>query len=288
MKWRGRRQSSNVSNRGRGRRGAAIGGGGLLIGLLVLVLTGDPFAALNAGVTTSQFGPGQEITYEQEPMTQEEEMLYEYSAVVLADTEDAWNEILAQEGIDYTEPTMYIYEGNIETACGIGTSGMGPFYCSGDETIYMDLSFYHELIDTYGAQEGDFILAYVISHEVAHHVQNETGVLDEVNSIRRNASQSQYNEMTIRLELQADYLAGVVAAYQYEQGYLEPGDIDEAISAAWSIGDDTIQEGQLGYVQPESFTHGTSEQRSRWYRKGFETGDLSGWDTFSEPNVEDL
>lgn len=285
MKWRGRRGSSNISNRGRGTRGAAIGGGGLLLGLLVFFLTGNPLAALNVGLGG---GGGGQVTQESVELTQDEQDKFDYASVVLKDTEDAWNEILAEYGYDYRPVKMDVYQDAVETGCGVGQSGMGPFYCSVDETIYMDLSFYDELINKFGADEGDFILAYVISHEVAHHVQNVTGVLGEVNNRRSRASQTEANEWTVRLELQADYLAGVVARYQDDKGYLEAGDIDEAISAAWAIGDDTIQESQLGRVTPESFTHGTSEQRSRWYKKGFDAGDLSGWDTYSEPDASDL
>lgn len=286
MQWKGRRKSSNISHRGRGSRSVALGGGGLLLGLIILLLTGDPMAALQVGMGGGN-QPRQQTT-QNEPMTQKEQDLYDYSAVVLADTEDAWNEILKDYDVQYREPKLHVFKDSVNSGCGLANSGMGPFYCSADETIYMDLSFYDELINKFGADKGDFILSYVISHEVAHHVQNVTGILGEVHQKRARVSETEANELTVRLELQADYLAGVVARYQKDKGYLDPGDIDEAISAAWSIGDDTIQKKQVGYVIPESFTHGTSDQRSRWYKKGYDAGNLSEWDSFSPPNVEDL
>lgn len=282
MRYSNRRRSSNIRNRGRGIGGGGplIGGAGILIAIVLLVLTGDPLTALYGGMAIPSM-QGQEVHQVDVEMTPREEELYEYSAVALADTEDVWNEILAGYGIDYREPTLNVFDGMVQTGCGIGQEGMGPFYCSADEQIYMDLSFYDTLIYDFGAQEGDFILSYVISHEVGHHVQQVTGIMSQVNRLRSRANQEEYNRLTVRLELQADYLAGVVARHQYDKGYLEEGDIENAISAAWSIGDDTIQMKSRGYVTPESFTHGTSEQRTRWYKKGFINGDLSEWDTFS-------
>ncbi|MBS6928907.1 MAG: neutral zinc metallopeptidase, partial [Finegoldia magna] len=176
---------------------------------------------------------------------------------------------------------LNIFKDQVKSGCGIANAGMGPFSCSRDEAVYMDLSFYDSLINDFGADEGDFILSYVISHEVGHHVQTITGVMQKYQEQMANLSEEEQNALTVRLELQADYLAGVVARYQKDKGYLDPGDIDEAISAAWSIGDDTIQKKSQGHVKPESFTHGTSAQRTRWFKKGYETGDLSNWDTFS-------
>lgn len=282
MKWRGRQQSSNISNRGRGRAAATIGGGGLLLGLVVLLLTGDPMAALNAGLGGGGGRQVQTQSVEMSPRTQE---LYDYSAVVLKDTEDAWSTILPEYDVKYREPKLVIFTDTVESGCGIAQKGMGPFYCSKDESIYMDLTFYDDLTQKFGADEGDFIMSYVIAHEVGHHVQNITGVLDQVNQKRTTSDQNTANELTVRLELQADYLAGVSAKYQADQGYLEKGDIEEAISTAWSIGDDTIQKRTQGHVDPESFTHGTSEQRTRWYKKGYENGDLSEWDTFATNNL---
>lgn len=287
MKFSDRRKSDNIQNRGRGGgRGPMIGGGGLIVALLIFLLTGDPLSALQGGLALPS-NQTQQVNV-QEEMTAEEQELYDYSAVVLADTEDAWNYILGKEGIPYREPTLNVYKGTIQTGCGTGQSGMGPFYCSVDEQIYMDLDFYRTLVRDFGAKDDDFILSYVISHEVAHHVQKVTGVLGKVDEARARASKKEANELTVRLELQADYLAGVVARYQEEKGYLDPGDIDGAISAAWSIGDDTIQETRQGYVVPESFTHGTSDQRTRWYKLGYETGDLSKWNTFTSTPASQL
>lgn len=294
MQWRGRRSSSNISNSGSGRRGGglAVTGGGLLIGLLVLLLTGDPLTALQAGFNASN-GRSQHTSVQMTPteLSGKAKELYDYSAVALADTEDAWTAILKKDGITYRPAKLRTYSDVIQTGCGIGQRGMGPFYCGADETVYMDLSFYDELTEKYGAKEGDFILSYVISHEIGHHVQKVTGILESVNRKRATASKTEANALTVRLELQADYLAGVVARYQHDRGYLDAGDIQEAISAAWSIGDDTLQKKAGNQVNPESFTHGSSEQRTRWYQKGFNTGDLSEWNTFDTrkyPSVGDL
>lgn len=278
MKWRGRRQSGNINNAGRGgggRGGLAIGGGGIILALVIFLMTGDPFTALESTRTTAP-----QTQQEEYVMTQAEKDLYEYSAVVLADTEDAWTEILAKEGIDYKPAQMDIFKDAINTGCGFAQSGTGPFYCSRDNKVYMDLSFFNSLVNDFGAKNGDFIVSYVISHEIGHHVQNVTGIMDQYQKLMQKLPEKERNALTVRLELQADYLAGVVANYQHKKGYLEEGDIDEAISTAWAIGDDTIQKKGQGYVVPESYTHGTSEQRSRWYQKGFKAGDLSEWDTF--------
>lgn len=279
MKWKGRRQSDNVNHAGRGGGGGkiAIGGGGLILALIIYLITGDPIAALQTGVGNT----GGTQIQEEYVMTAEEEELYEYSAVALADTEDAWTEILGKEGIEYQPAQMHIFKDSVKSGCGLASSGTGPFYCSVDKSVYMDLSFYDTLIEKYGAKEGYFVLSYVISHEIGHHIQTVTGVMDQYQQMMQKLSKTEQNQLTVRLELQADYLAGVVARYQADKGYLEDGDIEEAISTAWAIGDDTIQENTQGYVRPESFTHGTSQQRSKWYKKGYETGDLSKWDTFS-------
>lgn len=291
MRWQGRRQSKNMQSGGRGvRGGAALGGAGLLLGLLALLITKNPFVAINVALNGGGIQPATIETQELD-LTQAEQELYEYSGVVLADTEDAWHEILGRLGYDYKEPQLLVFQENVQSGCGIASVGMGPFYCSLDHSIYMDLAFYRSLIDDFGADEGDFILSYVISHEVGHHVQNELGILDQVHKLQRRVSSKVANDLSVRLELQADCLAGVVARYQADAGYLEKGDIKDAISAAWVIGDDAIQHNQRGYVQPESFTHGTSEQRTRWYQKGYEAGDLSEFDTFDTdkyPTASDL
>ena len=280
MKWEDRRKSDNIDNAGSGSgggKGIDIGGGRLVIALLIYLFTGDPMAAFEGAVRSGD----DQYVQEEYTLSPEEEQLYDYSAVVLADTEDAWSEILKEENMDYEPAKMHIFKDAIKTGCGLANSGVGPFYCSVDKAVYMDLSFYDELINKFGADDGDFVLSYVISHEIGHHVQNVTGVMDDYQKQMASLSKKDQNALTVRLELQADYLAGVVAKYQDDKGYLDPGDIDEAVSAAWVIGDDTLQKEAYGEVRPESYTHGTSEQRTRWFKKGYEKGDLSDWDTFS-------
>lgn len=291
MRWQGRRKSGNMQSGGRGVGGGmAIGGAGLILGLIALLITKNPFAAINIALNGGAIQPGTIETQDLQ-LSPEEQELYEYSGVVLADTEDTWHDILAETGRTYKEPQLLIFQDNIKSGCGVASAGVGPFYCSLDRSIYMDLAFYRSLIEDFGADEGDFILSYVISHEVGHHVQNELGILSQVHQLQRRTSSQVANELSVRLELQADYLAGVVARYQGNAGYLEPGDIEDAISTAWVIGDDAIQTQQKGYVQPESFTHGSSEQRARWFQKGYEAGDLSEFDTFDTekyPEASDL
>ncbi len=292
MRWQGRRSSSNVSSGGRGRAAAGVGGAGLLIGLIIFLVTGNPYLALNMVRGTQSLqqdypsGQVQEIR-----LTANEEELYKYSGVVLADTEDTWHELLPSYGYTYTEPRLLIFQESIKTGCGLADKGVGPFYCGADQRIYMDLSFYQMLVNKFHAHEGDFVMSYVISHEVGHHVQNQMGILNQVHRQQARLSKAQANELSVRLELQADYLAGVVAHYQEKQGYLEDGDIENAIRTAWVIGDDAIEKRVQGRVTPESFTHGTSEQRTRWFKKGYEAGDLSGFDTFDTakyPRASDL
>lgn len=281
MRWQGRRESSNVRSGGRGRARGGVGIGALVAGIITLLLTRNPFLALRVGMGTNtieQTLPTGQV--EELQLTDEEKELYDFSAVVLADTEDAWHELLPQYGVNYREPQMVIFQESIRTGCGLADSGVGPFYCGADETVYMDLSFYEMLIKQFGAQEGDFVMSYVISHEVGHHVQKCLGILDDVHRQQQSLSTTQANAMSVRLELMADYLAGVVAKDQEGKGYLDPGDIDEAIATAWVIGDDAIEKKFQGRVEPESFTHGSSDQRTRWYRKGYEAGDLSDFNTF--------
>lgn len=282
MKWQGRRQSSNVDDR-RGQGGGPgkgmIGGGlGLIIVIIVTLLGGNPGDILNK-MPTNQ--PSANVPYEE---TAEEQELAEFVSVVLADTEDIWTDVLGKEGINYVEPTLVLFSGSVESACGVAGSSTGPFYCSADQKLYIDLSFYNELKTRFKAP-GDFAMAYVVAHEVGHHVQNLTGVLDQVHELQGKISKEEYNQYSVRLELQADYLAGVWAHHAQGRGYLDRGDIEEALNAAAAIGDDRIQKQAQGYVVPESFTHGTSEQRQRWLFKGFETGDLSQWNTFEAKDL---
>jgi hypothetical protein len=211
----------------------------------------------------------------------EEEELAGFVRVVLADTEDVWNTLLD----DYREPTLVLFSGAVQSACGSASSSTGPFYCSQDESVYVDLSFYEDLKNRFDAP-GDFAQAYVIAHEVGHHVQHVLGITDKVHAARERTTAKEYNQLSVRLELQADFLAGVWAYHANSMsGVLEPGDLEEALNAASAIGDDRLQMQTQGQVVPDSFTHGTSAQRMRWFKKGFETGDMSQGDTFSSSNL---
>jgi len=273
MKWKGRTRSSNVQDR-RGLGGVAggLGGIGIIIVIIYTLLGGNPgdiMQNIDGGQTNAPY-----------VATQEEEELAAFVSVVLADTEVIWSEIFAEQNLQYNEPTLVLFTGSVESACGVAGSSTGPFYCSGDNKVYIDLQFFQELRDKFDAP-GDFAMAYVIAHEVGHHVQNELGVMAQMNDIRGKVSEEEYNAYSVRLELQADYLAGVWAKYVQGENYLEEGDLEEAMNAASAVGDDRIQMKAQGYVVPDSFTHGTSEQRKRWFYKGFEAGDLSEWDTFA-------
>lgn len=206
---------------------------------------------------------------------------YDFLSAVLGSTEDFWVEEFERYGLEYRYPTLVVFSGSVETqGCGFGTTQVGPFYCPADETLYIDLQFYRDLTTQYKAP-GDFAMAYVVAHEVGHHVQNLLGTMDEFNSARQRLSENQANALTVRLELQADYFAGVWARYVEGEGLLERGDIQEAMQAAHSVGDDTLQEAAYGRVMPDSFTHGTSEQRQEWFTRGFENGTIEGGDTFN-------
>ena len=284
MKWKGRRQSDNVID-SRGKRVVNTAGAGILLnfvgrrfglkGILalfaivgVLWVTGlvDPSLFLGGGAQT------QSVPYEASP---EEQERFDFVTVVLADTEDVWNALFANYGEEYPEPRLEIYRGQVATGCGMGMAQMGPFYCPNDNKLYIDLGFYDELEQSFDAP-GDFAQAYVIAHEVGHHVQTLLGTTQQVHA-RRN--QPDYNEYSVRLELQADYYAGVWA--HHNRHYLDPGDIQEAVRAANAIGDDTIQGRTRGKVLPHTFTHGTSEQRMRWFNKGLQSGQLEDGDTFA-------
>jgi predicted metalloprotease len=278
MLWRNRRESTNVEDRrGMSRGGIAIGGGlGTIVVLLIALLLGaDPRALLDQ-VETSQ-APD---TQTSRPVNPQEDELKRFVSVVLADTEDVWQELFQQQGRRYREPTLVLFTGRVQSACGIAGAAVGPFYCPEDEKVYIDLSFFRELKTRFGAP-GDFAQAYVLAHEVGHHVQKLLGTMDRVHSLQERASPEEANQLSVRLELQADFYAGVWAHYANKRGIVEPGDIEEALRAASAIGDDRLQQETQGYVVPDSFTHGTSEQRLRWFRKGFETGDIRQGDTFS-------
>lgn len=284
MRWRGERESSNVEDR-RGMSGGgrvAIGGGiGTLIIIIIAVLLGaDPQQFLrqmptDAPAPTSQ-GP--------RSTNPQEEELRQFVSVVLGKTEDVWQEVFQQNGKTYREPTLVLFTDRVQSACGLGSAASGPFYCPGDQKVYIDLSFYEELRRRFSSP-GDFAQAYVIAHEVGHHVQKLLGISDRVDAMQRRMSEVDANKLSVRLELQADFFAGVWARHVQKQGLLEQGDIEEALQAASAIGDDAIQRQSTGYVVPDSFTHGTSEQRLRWFRKGFDTGDIRQGDTFSATNL---
>lgn len=217
--------------------------------------------------------------------TEAENELAGFVKVVLADTEEVWSKIFAAEGSEYREPTLVLFTGGVESACGMASAATGPFYCPADEKLYIDLSFYNDLKNKFGAP-GDFAMAYVVAHEVGHHVQNLLGYTDRVHSQRNQVSQTEYNQLSVRLELQADFLAGLWAHHAETMfNSLEHGDIEEALNAANAIGDDRLQRESQGRVVPDAFTHGTSEQRMRWFERGYETGDIRQGDTFSTQNL---
>jgi uncharacterized protein len=298
MRWKGRRQSSNVEDRrsqgggagpsggfGRGGglripAGRSLGGGGLS-GIVILVVI---FFALRAcGIDPLEIlarmdeegGGGSRVT-----TTQGSDELAQFAGVVLAETEDVWHGIFEADGSTYREPAMVLFSGQVRSACGFASAASGPFYCPGDSKLYLDLDFFDELDRRFGAS-GDFAQAYVIAHEVGHHVQNIIGVLPEFNRRRQTMSEVEANRMSVRVELQADCFAGIWAHFTEQKGLLETGDIDEALNAANQIGDDTLQKNSQGYVVPDSFNHGTSAQRRDWFGRGLTAGRLDACDTFS-------
>jgi predicted metalloprotease len=289
MRWTGRRESSNVDDQ-RGRPGGGGGfnfGGGLPGGLfskgglilVVIILAISWFTDTNPLTLLSQLSGGDSPIEQTQPYqaTADEEELSRFVKVVLADTEDVWNQLMD----NYREPTLVLFTGSVQSACGAATASTGPFYCSADEKVYIDLSFYQDLKEKLNAP-GDFAQAYVIAHEVGHHIQHILGITDKVHAQRGRLPEDQYNELSVKLELQADFLAGVWAYHANQtKSIIEPGDVEEALNAASAIGDDRLQKQSQGYVVPDSFTHGTSEQRMRWFRKGLTTGDLQRGDTFS-------
>ena len=273
------RESTNVEDRrGLGRGGMAIGGGlgTLLVVVLALIFGVDPRQLLSGG-SDSQPAPATQAG--RAPGQQDE--MSRFVRRVLASTEDVWGDIFSQAGRSYRQPTLVLFDGQTDTACGTGSAAVGPFYCPGDEKVYIDLSFYDDLRSRFRAP-GDFAQAYVIAHEVGHHVQNLLGTSDKVTQLQRRArSEAQSNDLSVRLELQADCYAGVWGFYAKQRDILDPGDLEEALGAASAIGDDRLQMQSRGYVVPDSFTHGSSEQRVRWFRQGFDAGDMRRCDTFN-------
>lgn len=282
------RESSNIEDR-RGQGGFPGGKGGMSIGVVVLALAAayfgiDPRIVMQAG---SQLQGSPAATQSSGPVTESEseKQARHLVAVVLADTEDTWKAVFAEKGGQYREPTLVLFRGATQTGCGTGQAAMGPFYCAADEKVYIDLGFYDELKSRFKAP-GDFAQAYVIAHEVGHHVQHLLGISDKVQKERQRASESKANALSVRLELQADCLAGVWGnRANRSRQILEDGDIEEALTAATAIGDDTLQKESRGYVVPDSFTHGSSEQRVRWFRRGMESGDIGNCNTFSSASL---
>jgi predicted metalloprotease len=282
MRWKGMRESDNVEDRrGSGRRLALGGGlGTLVLVLIVILLGGDPQTLLQVP------GAGDAETAQSETGVAEtgnasEDELAKFVSVVLADTEDVWHELFLKDGGRYREPKLVLFRDQVRSACGFADAAVGPFYCPADEKVYIDLGFYGELSRRFGAP-GDFAQAYVIAHEIGHHVQNLLGVSERVQAMRERAGEAQSNDLSVRMELQADFLAGVWAHHaQRTRQILETGDVEEGLRAAAAIGDDRLQMRAKGYVVPDSFTHGTSAQRVRWFRKGLETGDMDQGNTFA-------
>jgi len=281
MRWRGERQSSNIEDRRGLTPKVAVGGGlgTIVIIILALLFGADPRQFLEQ---TPDNGPSE--VQSSRPVNSEEEELKQFTSVVLGKSEDVWHEVFRQNGREYREPTLVLFTDQVRSACGMAGSAVGPFYCPADEKVYIDLSFYEALRQRFKAP-GDFAQAYVVAHEVGHHVQNLLGISDRVEAMQRRSNEVQANQLSVRLELQADFFAGVFARYVQNQGILEPGDVEEALRAASAVGDDQIQRRTTGYVVPESFTHGTSEQRLRWFKKGYESGDMRQGDTFATPSL---
>lgn len=279
MKWQGRRQSSNVEDR-RGMGGGAktvLGGG--IVGIIIFLISmfgGENVQEL--APILEQFNQTENSNQVTRELTLEEKELGAFVSTVFADTEDVWTKIFAENGMQYQEPGMVMFTGQVATACGKATSSVGPFYCPADKKVYMDLDFFQELKSKYGAKGGDFAIAYVIAHEVGHHVQNLLGTSSKVRKLQSGTTQVEANKLSVKQELQADFYAGVWSHYM--KNYLDEGDIDEALSAANAVGDDAIQKRVQGQVVPDAFTHGTSAQRKSWFTKGFQTGDIKQGDTF--------
>lgn len=286
MKWIGRRQSENVED----RRGMSGGGktilGGGIIGVIILLV--NVFGGENAQMITpilEQLNQQKTTQTESRPLTGTEKTEGEFVKTLMADNEDVWKKIFEENNLTFEAPKLVLFSGQVETACGGASSASGPFYCPGDRTIYMDMSFFDELRTKFGAEGGDFAVAYVMAHEFGHHIQTLLGTSGKVRELQESRSETEGNKLSVALELQADFYAGLWTHYNEKQNkMLEAGDIDEALSAANAVGDDAIQKKMQGQVIPDSFTHGTSEQRMYWFNRGFESGDIKKGDTFSEVN----
>lgn len=284
MRWQGRRESDNVEDR-RGQSGSPMGGGGGFrlpsgkggIVLLIIVLVAGYYGVDLTGMLTGEPVSQQQTT--QRSISPQDEEAAKFTKVILADTEDTWGAIFKDMGRQYPQPKLVMYRGATRTACGTGQSVTGPFYCPADSTVYIDLSFYDEMRNKLGAG-GDFAQGYVIAHEVGHHVQKLLGIESKVRQLQQNASQAEANRLSVKMELQADCFAGVWGYNMQKQDYMETGDLQEALNAAEAIGDDRLQQQSQGRVVPDSFTHGTSQQRYTWFKRGFDSGDPAQCNTF--------
>jgi hypothetical protein len=289
MRWQGREQSDNIEDRRGmrvpGGRGAGFGCIGLLVVLVIALLTGaDPRQLLGLlGVVEQLVPPQAQQRQVPEGLPPANDPQAQFVGVVLKDTENAWSAVFQRTGGQYQEPTLVLFDGRVSSACGMASAAVGPFYCPADRKVYLDMAFFRELDQRFGAP-GDFAQAYVVAHEVGHHVQNLLGISDQVTALQQRArSQEQANALSVRLELQADCFAGVYASVN--QQYLDPGDIEEGLRAAAAIGDDMIQKQSQGYVAPESWTHGSAEMRVRWLKQGLRSGDPATCDTFKAPQL---
>ncbi|MEM6979462.1 MAG: neutral zinc metallopeptidase [Planctomycetota bacterium] len=288
MRWRGDRQSTNVDDRrGRRKAPAAVGGGigVILIAVIITLLGGNPQQFLQQAQQNQVGGPPRAGGGQPGELSPDEVEAGKFVSTVFAYSEDVWNDLFARNGQRYEEPVMVLFTNQVNSGCGLASSGTGPFYCPADRKVYLDTSFFAQLDRQLGAP-GDFAQAYVVAHEVGHHVQNLLGYTDQMDQLRRRLPEVEYNKFSVKLELQADFFAGVML-HHAEKRYqiIEEGDIQEALNAARAIGDDTLQKRSRGYVQPETFNHGTSDQRLRWFSKGLRTGDLNQGDTFSATNL---
>lgn len=286
MKWIGRRQSDNVDDRrGMSGGGKTIIGGGVL-GIIILLL--NTFGGENGqmiGDILQQTQGLQTTPTEQRALTPEEVKEGEFVKTLLADNEDVWTKIFQENNLTFEAPKLVLFSGQVQTACGGASSASGPFYCPGDRVIYMDMTFFEELRTKFGAEGGDFAVAYVLAHEYGHHIQTLLGASSEMRQAQQGKSEAEANRLSVALELQADFYAGLWTHYNEKQNaMLEPGDIEEALSAANAVGDDAIQKKMQGHIVPDSFTHGTSEQRMYWFNRGFKSGDIRKGDTFAELN----
>ena len=284
MRWEQGRRSDNVEDRRGMGAPAMVGGGvglvGVILAVVVALMGGDPMIVLEQMGGSGALGPGPVVVSQPKAPSPEQDRLADFVSGVLADTEDTWSQEFRQQGGRYTPPKLVIFDGTVSSACGLAQAAMGPFYCPNDQKVYVDLAFYRQLRQQLGAP-GDFAQAYVIAHEVGHHVQHLLGMDQQVQRAQRRLPQREANQLSVRLELQADCLAGVWAHHTgTKRATLEPGDIEEALNAASRIGDDTLQRQSSGRVRPDSFTHGTSAQRQRWFTRGLQSGSMDACDSF--------